>query len=156
MNQVVSPNIMKRRTATALISGNSNSPSTQSVCCYCNCSHKPVNCEAVVQAEARKQILTLFCMPEKRSSQSGVQVNRQVQNLRWSPPFKYLWNFNCKCNFLPASHAIKAHCLRLHRATQQCSLHHQHPLHSMWTPVKQCYCRQQQLKSTIPLIPHQH
>ena len=42
-------------TATALMSGNSSSP--QPVCCYCSRSHKPVNCETVVQAAARKQVL---------------------------------------------------------------------------------------------------
>ena len=42
-------------TATALMSGNSSSP--QPVCCYCSRSHKPVDCETVMQAAARKQVL---------------------------------------------------------------------------------------------------
>ena len=53
-------------TATALMSG--NSPSSQPICCYCHHAHKSFNCESVVQAEARKQILKKTGVPEERPS----------------------------------------------------------------------------------------
>ena len=55
-------------TATALMSG--NSPSSQ-LCCYCSQSHKPANCEAVVQVVARKQIL-------KRSGRCFVCLKKDI------------------------------------------------------------------------------
>ena len=42
-------------TAMALMSGNPSS--SQPVCCYCSHPHKSIDCESVVQAGARKQIL---------------------------------------------------------------------------------------------------